>query len=500
MRAGTTLRLTVTGLDGEGAGVGLLEAARAPVTGTEAGTEAGQVAVELHVPGALPGEEVVARIDAVSHHRPVGWATLLELVRRSADRVTPMCATAIAAAAAATASRCGGCVLQILDYPAQLAWKEATLRRQLASTLDGPGVELRSAVASPRTLGYRNKSKLVAAGGGLVASASPRLGDAPAQGAHARLIRRLILGAFAPGTHDVVDLSGCAIAQPPLDAVAGEVARVATELGVVAYDERRRVGSLRHVVLRSNAEGAVQITFVTSSPSFPMAADLADRLRAAHPEIVGVLHNVNPSAGNAIWGEAETLVWGAATLDDAIDGIRLRLSARAFFQANRQVAALAYRAIAAAVAPTARDTVVDAYAGVGGIALTLARAGAGCVLGIESHAGAVVDATANAAANGLAHIATFVGGDAAACLATLAEASVVILNPPRKGCAPAVLAEVARLRPRLVAYLSCSPATLARDLAVLLGLGYAPRTITPFDMLPHTPHLEVLAVLGARDR
>jgi 23S rRNA (uracil-5-)-methyltransferase RumA len=445
----------------------MFEAACTPVTGTRAGTEASPVAVELHVPGALPGEEVVARIDAVSHHRPVAWAALLDLVRRSADRVTPACA------AAAVAGRCGGCVLQILDYPAQLAWKEATLRRQLAFTLDGPGVELRAAVASPRTLGYRNKSKLVAAEVG----------------------GRLILGAFAPGTHDVVDLSGCAIAEPPLDAVAREVARAAAELRVVAYDERRRIGSLRHVVLRSNADGAVQITFVTSSAQFPIAADLTDRLRAAHPEIVGVLHNVNPSTGNAIWGEAETLVWGAATIDDAIDGIRLRLSARAFFQANRQVAALAYRAIAAAVAPTARDTVVDAYAGVGGIALTLARAGAGRVLGIESHSGAVVDATANAAANGLAQIATFVSGDAAACLATLAEASVVILNPPRKGCAPAVLAEVARLRPRLVAYLSCSPATLARDLAVLHTLGYAPRTVTPFDMLPHTPHLEVLVVL-----
>jgi 23S rRNA (uracil-5-)-methyltransferase RumA len=475
VRAGTTVRLTVTGLDGDGAGVGLVEGARAPVTGT--GAEASPGAVELHVPGALPGEEVLARIDGVSHHRPVAWATLIELVRRSADRVTPRC---LAAPAAAAAGRCGGCVLQILDYPAQLAWKEDTLRRQLAVALDGPGVELREAVASPRTLGYRNKSKLVAAEAG------------------GRLSHRLILGAFAPGTHDVVDLSGCAIAEAPLDAVAAEVARVATGLGVVAYDERRRVGSLRHVVLRSNAEGAVQITFVTSSPRFPMAADLADRLRAAHPEIVGVLHNVNPSTGNAIWGEVETLVWGAATLDDAIDGIRLRLSARAFFQANRQVAALAYRAIAAAVAPTPRDTVVDAYAGVGGIALSLARAGAGRVLGVESHAGAVVDATANAAANGLAHVATFVSGDAAEGLATVAGASVVILNPPRKGCAPAVLAEVARLRPRVLAYLSCSPATLARDLAVLLGLGYAPRTITPFDMLPHTPHLEVLVVLEPR--
>ena len=139
------------------------------------------------------------------------------------------------------------------------------------------------------------------------------------------------------------------------------------------------------------------------------------------------------------------------------------------------------------------ERVVDAYCGVGGIALTLARH-AREVIGLESHAGAVADASAAAARNEIRN-ARFLAGDAAGALAALDRADVVVLNPPRKGCAPAVLAEVARLAPRAVAYLSCDPETLARDLAVLASSGHRPTAVTPFDMLPHTPHVETLVLL-----
>jgi len=137
--------------------------------------------------------------------------------------------------------------------------------------------------------------------------------------------------------------------------------------------------------------------------------------------------------------------------------------------------------------------VVDAYSGVGGIALALAP-GAGEVIGIESHAAATSGATAAAARNAVDN-ARFVTADAAAGLAALDRADVVVLNPPRKGCTPTVLAEVIRLAPRAVAYLSCDPDTLARDLAALAARGYRTRAVTPFDMLPHTPHVEALAIL-----
>ena len=184
-------------------------------------------------------------------------------------------------------------------------------------------------------------------------------------------------------------------------------------------------------------------------------------------------------------------------IEDRIDlagrAVRLLLAPGAFFQANREVAALAYTAIADALAIQPSERVVDAYCGVGGIALALAGRAAE-VIGIESHAGAVAGATASAALNGVTN-ARFVAGDAAQALGQIDRADVVVLNPPRKGCPPELLAGVARLAPRTIAYLSCDPETLARDLALLATSGYRTRVVTPFDMLPHTPHVEALAII-----
>ena len=174
--------------------------------------------------------------------------------------------------------------------------------------------------------------------------------------------------------------------------------------------------------------------------------------------------------------------------------MRLHLSGGAFFQAKRGIAALAYAAIVRALSPRPGERIVDAYCGVGGIALALARAGATDVLGIEVHEGAVADAAASAALTGVTG-ARFVAGDVAARLAAIDRADLVVVNPPRKGCAPKVLAEVVRLAPRAIAYLSCDPDTLGRDLAWLVAHGYRASDVTPYDMLPHTPHVEALAIL-----
>jgi 23S rRNA (uracil1939-C5)-methyltransferase len=241
----------------------------------------------------------------------------------------------------------------------------------------------------------------------------------------------------------------------------------------------------------------VLVTLVTARRAWAEGAAVAAALRDARPEIVGVVQNVNPSRGNAIYGAEDFSLLGERALHDEINGVRLRLSPRAFLQANRDVAALVYRAIAAAARLTGKETVVDAYAGVGGIALTLAP-DAFAVIGVEENGAAVDDANASAALNDVTH-ARFVAGDVAPRLAELAEAGlradVVVLNPPRKGCAPPVLAEVVRLAPRTILYLSCDPATLARDLAWLAAHGRRTQSLAPFDMLPHTPHIEVLAVV-----
>jgi len=302
----------------------------------------GDVAVRVHIAGALPGETVVAAIDHRSPHRPEAWASLRELAAPSPHRRPPACRAY---------GPCGGCVLEHLAYDEQLSWKTARVRAIAAAEPALRDVPVDACVAAPRPLGYRNRSKLACARG--------------RDGA-------LLLGAYAPRSHAMVDLvGGCRIAEPPLDDVAVVVRDVLAQAAVVPYDERTQTGDLRHVVLRVNHRGEVLVALITARRAWAEGPAVAAALRAARPEVIGVVQNVNPSRGNAIYGAEDLSLSGTPTLEDEIDGVRLRLSPRAFLQANRDVAALAYRAIAAAARLTGSETIVDAYAGVGGIALTL---------------------------------------------------------------------------------------------------------------------------------
>jgi 23S rRNA (uracil1939-C5)-methyltransferase len=443
VRKGDRLRLQVTGLDDEAAGLAVVEGVR------------------VHVAGALVDEEVEATVAHVSPHRPDAWAQLGAVARTSPLRVAPVCPAYGA---------CGGCMLEHLQYPAQLAWKQARVREELErAQLDAP---VAACVASPRPLGYRNKSKLVYA-----------------VDEHGRPV----LGAYAPRSHRVVDLSGCRVAEPPLDDLAGTLRDLLAAHAVQPYDERLGQGQLRYAILRANHLGQVLLTLVSSGEPFGQGEAIARALAAARPEVVGVVQNINRSRGNALYGDEERTLGGAAHLAEQVGPVHLRLSSTAFFQVNRDVAARIYADLSDAAALTGQERVVDAYAGVGGIALTMAR-GAAEVIGIEEHARAVADAQAGAQLNHATR-ARFVVGDVQALLAGLDAADIVVLNPPRRGCAPAVLQAAARLRPRLVAYVSCAPDTLARDLALLAQQGLRTRSVTPYDMLPQTPHVEALAIV-----
>jgi 23S rRNA (uracil1939-C5)-methyltransferase len=302
----------------------------------------------------------------------------------------------------------------------------------------------------------------------------------------------------------VVDLAGCAVVEPPLEEVARTVADLATRLGVQPFDEATAEGDLRHVVLRVNFRGSVLAVLVVARRGGHNVAELGRTLREARPEVTGVLENLQPERGNVVLGQVEPdlILDGAQAIEEDVATIRLRLSPRDFFQVNRGIAARLYADVAVAAALTGTERVIDVYSGVGGISLALAPR-AWNVVGIEENLSAVASATAGADLNGITN-ARFHAGDAAHLLGdapvTGDRADVVVLNPPRKGCAPEVLAAAAALLPRTILYVSCSPATLARDLTALAERGYGRlRSVTPYDMLPHTPHVEALAVVD-RDR
>jgi 23S rRNA (uracil1939-C5)-methyltransferase len=445
----------------------------------ERGAAVGETAgCEVHVAGALPGEPVNAVIEHVSPHAAGVtrcWARLTEVLAASAERVAPICPAY---------GPCGGCPLQHLAYPAQLRWKTEQARSALAREPTLVGVPIADCVASPRTLGYRNQGKYVY--------------GRTAQG-------RPVLGAYAPRSHVVVDLAGCAVVEPAVDQVAGCLRQLLEAQDVIPFDEQQRTGDLRYAVIRASAAEEVLVTLVAAR-AWDGAGLVAKALRAADARVCGVVLNVNGAPGNVLYGPEEIPLAGKATLHDRIGDVEVELAPRSFFQVNRWIAARAYqdlRAAASDLGPIRRA--VDAYAGAGGIALTLAPFATEVVAIEESAPAAEVAAAAlrrarteraRAALGGGDDVVRFVNGDVADHLAAVGSADLVVLNPPRAGCADRVLEATAALRPRLVAYLSCHPGTLTRDITLLRQRGFVTTGVIPYDMLPHTPHVEALAFLA----
>ena len=511
--------VTVDRLDHEGAGV--------------AEVRTGASLFRLHVASALPGERVRATVTHVSPHvleqGRDAWADLEEMVSASPERVTPPCPVQ---------DRCGGCPLANWAYAAQVEWKRGLVVEAMAAQEElsrgepaGPSgrtshtthpARFARALAGgvPSREAERSERGGVAGGGpkgmGTLPGFPYRLILAPVAAcvpsphpfgyrANAKYVfghdrdGKLVLGAYAPRSHEIVDMSACPIGEPALAEVAAALLTLLAKHAVAPFDEIRRTGLLRYLVLRANAEGKVLVALVTGRESWPQAETLARELAAVCPAVLGVVHNINSTGGNALFGEKEHLLFGSASIEDTIGPARVRLGPRSFSQANRLVAGRAYHDIVAAAARLGTiDRVVDAYAGAGGIALALAPL-AHEVVAIEENPAACATAQASFAERGPGDPGArirFVTGDVAEHLARVDKADLVVLNPPRKGCAPATITAVAQLHPRLVAYLSCNPASLARDLAALARLGLPTVGITPYDMLAQTPHVEALALVA----
>jgi 23S rRNA (uracil1939-C5)-methyltransferase len=436
----TTQTIEIVDLDDEGRGVG-----------RDADTA-------VHVAGALPGDLACVSIEHRSPHEPVAWARLVSLERPSAKRVPGVCPAT---------GRCGGCALGAYDYDAQLAWKEA----RLGSALTGLGATPLPIVRSSPHTRYRNSAKLV--------YGRPRPDAAPC------------LGGYAARSHRLVDLAGCRVLEAPLDEVRAAVLAVLLASDVAPYDEQTRAGLLSYVALRDNARGEVLVTLV--GVDLAAVKPLGAAVAAAHPGIVGVCANLRPS-GNAIFGADTRVLEGRGELEEDIGPARLFLSPTAFFQVNRGVATRLYGDLADAVLARTPRNVVDVYAGVGGIALTLAARGCAHIVGIEVHEQAVRDAAR--AASSMKLPVRFVAADAAVGLAAEARPiDAVVVNPPRRGLDEAMRASLAEARPRVLAYVSCDPSSLARDLAALVTQGMRIESVRAYDMHPHTPHIEALAIL-----
>ena len=358
-----------------------------------------------------------------------------------------------------------------MPYPKQLARKQELVRAALARHESLSAVRRLPIRAAPRPFGYRALVKLVARRG--------RLG--------------LRLGVYRPGTHDVADIRRCAAHHPAANETLAALGAILERLRVPTYDERRRKGWLRYVIVRVGAERRVQLVLVVRDRSYARERELARALMGLRG-VAGVVLNLNDDPGNALFGPRFTSVAGEAALVDRVGELALRSSAGSFTQANPAAARAAYAEVVRLAEPKPGERALDLYCGVGAIALSLACAGME-VQGIEENPQAVRDARANAEANAM-QSARFTQGDAASALVGKGErVDLVTLNPPRRGAAPEVREAIAALAPQRIVYLSCDPDTLARDLADLAARGYRTESVEPFDFLPQTEHVEAVARL-----
>jgi len=445
----------------------------------------------LFVQGALPGERVKAKVLKVK--KQYGYAKMLSLLQASPDRVEAPCPIY---------RQCGGCQLQHLDYAAQLAWKrqhvidslsrigklrvaDAAGAAEAAGDAGGAGGVVADGVVVHPTIGmaepwrYRNKAQ-VPIGMALADMADGAAGS-------------LIGGFYARGSHRIIDMDACVIQHERNDESVRVVKRIGTRLGIRAYDETTGRGLLRHVVVRTGfVTGETMVCLVTNGTRIPRVDELVEGIRRALPDVRSIVQNVNTRNTNVIFGDETRVLWGSDVIYDELDGIRFAISARSFYQVNPAQTVALYRKAVEYAGLTGRETVIDAYCGIGTISLFLARR-AGKVYGVESVPEAVEDARRNAALNGIAN-ASFEVGLAEEVIPRWREAGVaadvIVVDPPRKGCDAKLLDTIVRMRPKRVVYVSCNPATLARDLAVLEAGGFRTVEVQPVDMFPHTGHVE----------
>ena len=367
--------------------------------------------------------------------------------------------------------KCGGCPLLALPYPRQTAEKQQRLQKLLGGF--APVAPLRT-MAEPWH--YRNKA---------IASFATQQG-------------KLVCGLYAEGTHKVLPSADCLLQNEVLNRTLAAVQDAARACRYTAFDEDKRTGLLRHVVLRCSRKGQVLVTLVTPGPELPGSRNFCAALRKKAPWVVSIVQNINPTLSSAVLGNREKTLYGPGFVLDTLCGLQFAISSRSFYQVNPWQTEVLYRAALDAAKLTGKETVVDAYCGIGTIGLCAAPH-AGQVIGVERNPAAVKDAAANARHNKLSN-AKFVCADATEWMAAAADEGlhpdVVFLDPPRAGSTPECITAVAQMAPRRVVYVSCDPETLARDVAIFARHGYKAKGFTPVDLFPQTRHVETVVLLS----
>ncbi len=369
--------------------------------------------------------------------------------------------------------RCGGCQLLDIPYEKQLEKKQ----RQVEELLKGSCKVVCPIQGMEDPFHYRNK----------------------VHGAFGYRKGEVISGIYKEGTHELVAVEQCLLEDKKADEIIGTIRGMLKSFKIKTYDEDTGYGFLRHVLVkRGFATGQIMVVLVTASPVFPSKNNFVKALREQHPEITTIVQNLNDRQTSMVLGERENVLYGRGTIEDELCGCIFRISSRSFYQVNPVQTEKLYAKAMELAGLTGRETVIDAYCGIGTIGI-IAAGRAGKVIGVELNQDAVRDAVQNARRNHIDNI-QFYHNDASRFMTKMAQdgerADVVFMDPPRAGSTQEFVEAVAILKPRRVVYVSCNPETMARDLKAFGKKGYKAMEAWPFDMFPHTENTEVVCLLS----
>ena len=448
MRKNDLVELEITGMTAQGAGVGHWEG------------------MAVFTPLTAPGDR--ARVRIVKVAKSYAFGKLEELLSPSPDRIEPDCPCF---------SQCGGCCYRHITYEAELRIKEARVRDALQRIGGFDKLPLRPILGGNSRDGYRNKA--------LLPLGTKKDGS-------------LAMGFYAVNSHRIVDCSCCRLQPEEFHRAMDAFREWAAAYGDPVYDEATHSGKMRRLYLRKGEEtGQVLACVVVNGNGLHHEAELVEALNRAVPGLASVVVNSNRERTNVALGKRCRTIYGSDTIEDVLCGLTFQLSPLSFYQVNRTQAQRLYELAGRYAQLTGKELLLDLYCGAGTIGLSMARQ-ARRLIGVEIVPEAVENARQNAAVNHIEN-GEFFCGDAAEAARMLADRGerpdVIVLDPPRKGCSPDLVRMAAEFGPERIVYVSCDPATLARDLKLFAQLGYPPVEAAPVDMFPGTAHVETVALL-----
>ena len=441
--------VTVEGMNSEGFGVARIEG-RA-----------------VFIAGALPGEKCKIKLLKVS--KTAVYAKLDKLLELSPNRIKPDCPYF---------GQCGGCDFLHMDYEEELRIKKYRVNDALAR-LGGLGLTVSGIIGAPARKRYRNKAIFTVSR------------DVTAKKHQA------VTGFFRPRSHQVIPVDSCLIQSEAADQAAFIIRNWMDEYAISHYDEKTGKGLIRNLFVRTAFFTGMTAVCIVAAGDIPRRNKLIGLLRAGLPEIRSIILNINKSRGNTVLSGSFQTLWGEDSIEDVLCGLVFKLSPLSFYQINSNQAEILYKKAIEYAELTGNEKVLDLYCGTGTIGLCAASK-ASKVVGVETIEDAVKDAKENAKRNNIIN-AEFICSDAGRAAKTLMKQGfhpdVIFLDPPRKGLSGDTVQAVADMSPSRIVYISCDPATLARDLKLFQSLSYEPQKATAIDMFPGTVHVETVLLM-----